>query len=55
MMYCIEIERGGIGEEDCVLHHDFENKPTRQEVEDWIKTQDIGYDKDYCDFEFYEV
>jgi hypothetical protein len=55
MLYCIEVKRRGIGEEDCVLHHKFEKKPTREEIIQIIEDEDIGYDDDYCDFNFYQV
>lgn len=54
-IYCIEIERGGIGEEDLTLHHGFEKEPTKQEVLDYIMSQDIGFDEEYCEFNFYHV
>lgn len=54
-IYCIELERGGIGEEDLTLHHGFEKEPTKQEVLDYIMSQDIGFDEKYCEFNFYHV
>lgn len=55
MVYCIEIERGGIGEEDVVLHHKFDKKPTREEILEIIKEADMGYEEGYCDFDYYQV
>jgi hypothetical protein len=55
MIYCIEIERGGIGEEDVVLHRKFDKKPTREEILEIIKEEDIGYEDGYCDFDYYQV
>ena len=42
--YCIEVSRGGIGEEDCVLHHKFSNPPTKEDIEAYLISEDIGYD-----------
>ena len=55
MTYCIEIERGGIGEEDIVLHHDFTTEPTEEDVEKIVEEEDIGYQKEYCRIRFYRV
>jgi hypothetical protein len=55
MLYCIEVERGGIGEENVTLHHRFDKEPTREEIIELIEDEDIGYDDDYCDFDFYQV
>lgn len=55
MIYCIEIERGGIGEEDIVLHKTFDKEPSYEDVQNWIMEQDMGYDKNYCSFDFYRV
>jgi hypothetical protein len=55
MLYCIEVNRAGIGEENCVLHHKFDKEPTREEVLKIIEDEDIGYDDDYCDFDFYLI
>lgn len=55
MLYCVEVDRGGIGEESIVMHHQFESKPTREEVLKIIMGEDIGYDEMYCKFEYYQV
>ena len=55
MLYCIEVKRGGIGEEDMNLHEYFEEKPTRSEVLAFIDSEDIGYDDMYCKFNYYPV
>lgn len=55
MLYCIEIDRGGIGEEDMVLHHNFETKPTREDVLKVIKDEECNYDDNYCKFNYYQV
>lgn len=55
MLYCIEIDRGGIGEEDMVLHHNFETEPTREDVLKVIEDEDCGYDDNYCRFHYYRV
>jgi hypothetical protein len=55
MTYCIIIERGGIGEEDCVLHEEFDTTPTHEQIEDIIYDADIGFKKDYCRFSYYIV
>lgn len=54
-IYCIELERGGIGEEDMILHHGFEKEPTRQEVLDYVMKQDVGFDEKHCRLTFYHV
>jgi len=53
IMYCIEVQRSG--EEDCVLHHEFDKEPTREEVLAFIEDEDMGYDDDYGRFEYYPV
>jgi len=55
MLYCIEIKRGGIGEEDMTIHHRFEKEPTRKDVLKLIEDLDCGYDDDYCKFNYYKV
>ena len=55
MLYCIEIDRGGIGEEDMVLHHNFETEPTREDVLKVIKDEECNYDDNYCKFHYYRV
>lgn len=55
MTYCIEVGRAGIGEESVVLHHGFEQKPTREEVLNVILDEDMGYDDDYCEFDYYRI
>ena len=55
MLYCIEVGRGGIGEEDMVIHQEFETAPTRDEVLKFIEDEDCGYDDDYCKFNYYAV
>ena len=55
MLYCIEVDRSGIGEENWVIHHKFEKEPTIYEIIQIIKDEDIAYDDDYCNFEFYRV
>lgn len=52
-LYCIEVDRGGMGEEALVLHHTFKNKPTKEEVIEYIQSEEIDYDDDYCKVEFY--
>lgn len=54
-LYCIEIDRGGIGEEDMVIHEHFEREPTREEVLKVIEELDCGYDDNYCKFEYYKL
>ena len=53
--YCIEVRRGGIGEEDCVLHHKFSSPPTKEDIEAYLISEDIGYDPKYCSYEFYQI
>lgn len=55
MLYCIEVKRGGIGEEDLVMHQNFPQEPTREEILNFISECDVGYDDDYCKFEYYPV
>ena len=55
MLYCIEVDRGGICEEDMVLHCNFDKEPTRDEVLKLIIDEDCGYDDNYCKFEYYIV
>ena len=53
--YCIEVRRGGIGEEDCVLHHRFSSPPTKEDIEAYLISEDIGYDSKYCSYDFYQI
>lgn len=55
MIYCIEVERGGIGEEDIVLHEKFDTEPTKEDVLKFIEKEDIGFSEDYCRYKFYRV
>ena len=54
-LYCIEVSRGGVGEEDMVLHHEFKKEPTRGDVLTFIEEEDVGYDDLYCRFTYYEI
>ena len=53
--YCIEVSRGGIGEEDCVLHHKFSSPPTKEDIEAYLISEDIGYDPKYCSYDCYQI
>lgn len=53
--YCIEVRRGGIGEEDCVLHHKFSSPPTKEDIEAYLISEDIGYDPKYCSYDCYQI
>ena len=53
--YCIEVSRGGIGEEDCVLHHKFSSPPTKEDIEAYLISEDIGYDSKYCSYDCYPI
>ena len=53
--YCIKVRRRGIGEEDCILHHKFANPPTKEDIEAYLISEDIGYDSKYCSYHFYEI
>lgn len=55
MLYCIEVDRSGLPEEDMVLHVNFNAKPTKEEVFKLLEDEDIGWDKDYCAAEWYQV
>lgn len=55
MLYCIEVDRGGIGEENCTFHTKFEKEPTREEIVKFLEDEDVGYDDNYCAFNFYQV
>ena len=52
-IYCIEVEREL--EEKCVLHHDFKDEPTREEVLQVIEDADLNYDDDYGRFNYYRI
>ena len=51
--YCIEVRREI--EEPCVIHHEFDHKPTREEVLHIIMDEDMGYDDKYGKFNYYPV
>ncbi len=55
MLYCIEVDRSGIVEENMVIHQQFINKPSREDVLKFLLEQDIGYDDRYCSFEYHRV
>lgn len=55
MIYCIEVDRSGLPEEPVVLHHGFHISPTREDIIRVLKDADIGYDEDYCKFEYYQI
>ena len=55
MIYCIEVDRSGLPEENMVLHHNFDKEPTRDEVKKVIKDEDCGYNDTYCSFNYYRV
>ena len=54
MLYCIELFRD-CREDDCVLHHEFENHPTREEVLQYILSKEIEYNDKYHKFDYYPV
>jgi hypothetical protein len=53
MLYCIEVQREL--EELCVLHHNFETEPTREDILKFIDEQDMGYDDKYGKIRYYKV
>lgn len=55
MIYCIEIDRGGIGEENMVHHCDFDIKPSREDILEEVYSLDCGYDDKYCKIDYYQV
>ena len=55
MIYCFNVDRGGICEENMTLHYTLEKEPTREEVLKMIEDEDCGYDDDYCKFDYYQV
>jgi hypothetical protein len=49
MLYCIELKRE-FHDDDCVLHHEFDSEPTREEVLEVIRGAgidnfDLKYEK----------
>ena len=55
MIYCIEVDRGGIGEENMVLHYKFDKEPTKEKIVELVKDEDCGYVDGYCDVKFYRI
>jgi hypothetical protein len=55
MTYCVEVDRSGICEENCILHYDFTTEPTREDILKLIHEEDMGYDDKYCEFSYYKV
>jgi len=55
MIYCVEVDRSGLPEENMVLHYVFEKEPTRDEIIKLIEFEDCGYDDEYCSIEYYRV
>lgn len=52
---CVEVDRRGIGEENMVLHYEFNVEPTREEILALLEAEDMGYDDVYCRFDYYRV
>lgn len=52
-LYCIEVKREL--EEKCVLHHDWEEPPTREQVLEVVLDADLNYDDDYGKLHWYLV
>ena len=52
---CVEVDRSGIVEENMVLHYEFNVEPTREEILALLESEDIGYDDEYCSFNFYKI
>lgn len=55
MIYCIEIDRSGLPEENMVVHENFKEEPTREDVLKVIDELDCGYNDAYCRFKYYRV
>lgn len=55
VLYCIEVDRSGLPEENMVIHHTFNKEPTREEVKQVVIDEDCGYNDTYCKFEYYRV
>ena len=55
MIYCIEIDRRGIAEEDMVHHCDFDKEPSRTEILEEVYSLDCGYDDKYCKINYNRV
>jgi len=55
MLYCIEVDRSGLHEENMVLHYDFDKEPTREEIIERVIAEDCGYDDHYCKVDYYRV
>lgn len=55
MLYCVEVDRSSMSEVDMVVHYKFDKEPTHQDISHLLKKENIGYDDDWCSFEFYRV
>jgi hypothetical protein len=55
MMYCVEVDRSGLPEENMVLHYNLDKEPTREEIVKLVIDEDCGYDDNYCNVEYYPV
>lgn len=55
MIYYIKINRDGIGEEPLSFHKRFEKAPTDSDIEEFLEEQEIGYDPEWCNYEYYQV
>lgn len=55
MMYCIEIDRRGIGEGNMVHHCNFDGEPDRKEILEYVIELDCGYDDNYCKINYYKI
>lgn len=53
--FCLEIDRGGICEENLVWHKEFPADITKEEVVNFLKEEDIGWEDGYCEVKFYKV
>jgi len=52
-LYCIKVHREL--EEVYVFHCEWDTEPTKQQVLDSIEDEDLSYDDDYGNFEFFQV
>ena len=55
MMYCVEVDRSGIQEENVVIHYEFEKVPTREDIVKLLFEEDMGYDDYYCKIDYYRI
>ena len=55
MIYCVEVDRSGLCEENVTFHLNLKKEPTRDEIVKAVEDEDIGFSEEWCRIEYYKV